>query len=206
MSPQALRAVPTELPAADPAAAALLDLLDHYLPGVTAHMERTAGLTRRVGVRMRLSEPMIQLAVRTAWLHDVGKLKVPTWVLEKPGELSTLEWSMLREHAVLGERLLERTPGLLQLAPLVRSTHERWDGSGYPDGLAGTGIPLPSRLVTVCDAFDAMTQDRIYSPALPLNRAIWQLHKGAGTQFDPDIVDALCDELAEGFDLLSWQA
>jgi HD-GYP domain-containing protein (c-di-GMP phosphodiesterase class II) len=149
---------------------------------------------------------MIQLAVRTAWLHDVGKLKVPTWVLEKPGELSTLEWSMLREHAVLGERLLERTPGLLQLAPLVRSTHERWDGSGYPDGLAGTKIPLPSRLVTVCDAFDAMTQDRIYSPALPLNRAIWELHKGAGTQFDPEIVDALCDELAEGFDLPSWQA
>jgi two-component system, cell cycle response regulator len=187
-----------EPPTADPAAAALLDLLDHYSPGVTAHMQRTADLSLRVGQRLDLSEPVLNLVVRTAWLHDVGKLKVPAWVLEKAGPLNTLEWTMLQEHPVLGERLLERTPGLLCLAPLVRSTHERWDGSGYPDGLAGTAIPLPSRVVAVCDAFDAMMEERLYRRALPLRRAVWELHKGAGSQFDPELVDALCDVLAEG--------
>jgi two-component system cell cycle response regulator len=196
VSHQALRALAPESPTADPAAAVLLDLLDHYAPGVTAHMERTAELVRRVGLWLGLSEPVLHLAVRTAWLHDVGKLKVPIWVLEKAEPLTTIEWALVREHPVLGERLLEKTPGLLPLAPLVRSTHERWDGGGYPDGLAGPAIPLPSRLVTVCDAFDAMTEERIYHPALPLPRAIWELHKGASLQFDPEIVDALCDCLA----------
>ena len=196
MSQQALRSVVQESPTADPAAAVLLDLLDHHVPGVTAHMERTAELVQRVGLWLGVSGPVLQLAVRTAWLHDVGKLKVPSWVLEKDGPLTTIEWALVREHPVLGEQLLEKTPGLLSLAPLVRSTHERWDGEGYPDGLAGVAIPLPSRLVTVCDAFDAMTEERIYRPALPLPRVIWELHKGATRQFDPDIVDALCECLA----------
>ncbi|HLM09410.1 MAG TPA: HD domain-containing phosphohydrolase [Thermoleophilaceae bacterium] len=195
---QALRLIANDLPAADPAAAALLDLLDHYIPGVTGHMERTAALTVRLGLHVELPAPVLGLAVRTAWLHDVGKLKVPLWVLDKSGPLSELELRMIREHSVAGERLLERTPGLLPVAPLVRSTHERWDGSGYPDGLAGTAIPLPSRVVAVCDAFDAMTHDRAYRPALTPVRAVWELHKGAGSQFDPDLVDGLCDVLTAG--------
>ena len=206
MTRQALRPVPSYPPAADPAAAALLDLLDHFVPAVTAHMKRTASLALRLGMRVELPPPVLGLAVRTAWLHDVGKLKVPFSVLDKDGPLSELEVRMVREHSVLGERLLECTPGLLAVAPLVRSTHERWDGSGYPDGLAGTAIPLPSRVVAVCDAFDAMTQDRAYRPALTPDRAVWELRREAGAQFDPHLVDGLIDVLTADVDAQPAQA
>jgi two-component system, cell cycle response regulator len=201
VSRQALCPAPVDHPTADSEAAVLLDLLDHYAPGVTAHMERTAELADRVAWALQLPDHVHQLSVRAAWLHDVGKLKVPAWVLAKPGPLSTGEWALMREHPVLGERLLERTPGLLAVAPLVRSTHERWDGEGYPDGLAGMAIPLPSRVVAACDAFDAMTHPRGYSQPLSVNRAVWELHRNAGTQFDRYVVDALCDVLTDGIDV-----
>jgi two-component system, cell cycle response regulator len=185
----------------DEAAAALLYLLDRHCPGVSLHMERTGELARLVGFRLGVGAHTLRVIVRTAVLHDVGKLGIPASVLHKPGSLSETEWMVMRQHPVLGEALLERTRGLLGVAPLVRSSQERWDGSGYPDGLAGDRIPLPARIVSVCDAFDAMTEERGYGPRLPISEALEELRRGSGTQFDPEIVDALSDVVENGIDV-----
>ena len=185
----------------DEAAAALLYLLDRHLPGVTLHMERTGELARLVAFRLGVGAHTLRVIVRTAVLHDVGKLGIPASVLRKPGPLTDTEWIIMRQHPVLGEALLERTQGLLSIAPLVRSSHERWDGHGYPDGLAGDRIPLPARIVSGCDAFDAITEERGYGPRLPVREAVEELRRGSGTQFDPEIVDALCDVVEHGIDV-----
>jgi HD-GYP domain-containing protein (c-di-GMP phosphodiesterase class II) len=185
----------------DEAAAALLYLLDRHSPGVTRHMERTGELARLVAFRLGVGAHMLRVIVRTAVLHDVGKLGIPASVLHKPGPLTDTEWIVMRQHPVLGEALLERTPGLLSIAPLVRSSHERWDGNGYPDGLAGDRIPLPARIVAACDAFDAITEERRYGPQLPVSEAVEELRRGLGSQFDPEIVEALCDVVAGGIDV-----
>lgn len=135
---------------------------------------------------------MLDLTVRTAELHDVGKLALPRDVLVKREPLDESEWGLIRNHTLLGERLLECIPEATGLAALVRATHERYDGGGYPDGLAGKAIPLPARIVAVCDAFDAMTQPREYRAAVGAHRAIAQVVRGAGTQFDPEVADELC--------------
>jgi HD-GYP domain-containing protein (c-di-GMP phosphodiesterase class II) len=184
----------------DHAAAALLYLLDYHSPPVTPHMERTAALARCVGLRLGVGGHTLRAVVRTALLHDIGKVCIPTAVLESNGPLTETEWAMMREHPVLGEALLERTPGLLPIAMLVRSTHERWDGAGYPDGLAGDGIPLPARIVGPCDAFDAMTSYRPYSFSLSREEAVDEICRGAGTQFDPEVAAALCDVVGSGID------
>jgi HD-GYP domain-containing protein (c-di-GMP phosphodiesterase class II) len=128
--------------------------------------------------------------VLTARLHDIGKLGIPPWILAKPDPLTEYELGVMREHSVIGQRMLERTPELRSLARLVRATHERWDGTGYPDGLSGPAIPLPSRIVAVCDAFDAMTKPRVYSASMSIDSAIHELERCAGTQFDPGVVTA----------------
>jgi two-component system, cell cycle response regulator len=185
----------------DEAAAAFIYLLDRHCPGVSLHMERTGELARLVGFRIGVGAHTVRVIVRTAVLHDVGKLGIPASVLHKPGPLTETEWMVMRQHPVLGEALLERTPGLLGIAPLVRSSQERWDGSGYPDGLAGDRIPLPARIVSACDAFDAITEERGYGPRLPIPEALEELRRGAGTQFDPEIVDALSDVVENGIDV-----
>ena len=113
-------------------------------------------------------------------------------MLVKREPLDESEWGLIRNHTLLGERLLECIPEATGLAALVRATHERYDGGGYPDGLAGKAIPLPARIVAVCDAFDAMTQPREYRAAVGAHRAIAQVVRGAGTQFDPEVADELC--------------
>jgi HD-GYP domain-containing protein (c-di-GMP phosphodiesterase class II) len=179
------------------AIARLLDLAEESAPEVAAHMERTARLARVFGAHVGLPDTLLQLVMRTARLHDIGKLAVPPWVLEKPGPLSESERRLMRSHAVMGQRILERQPVLMALGPLVRATHERWDGNGYPDRLKGPGIPLPSRIVTVCDAFDAMTSPRPYSGPMTTEKALDELRRGGGTQFDPGAVEPFCD-LFEG--------
>src|SRR4051812_35957383 len=136
------------------------------------------------------AEPLARIVVLTARLHDVGKLGIPPWVLEKPASLSEFESRLMREHSLIGQEMLERRMELLAIGPLVRATHERWDGSGYPDGLRGASIPLPSRIVAVCDAFDAMTKPRVYSDSRPIQGALDELNRCAGTQFDPGVVSA----------------
>jgi HD-GYP domain-containing protein (c-di-GMP phosphodiesterase class II) len=138
--------------------------------------------------------------VRTARVHDVGKLAIPPWVLEKPGPLGHYERALMEAHSVIGQKILERKPALARLGPLVRATHERWDGNGYPDRLKGSAIPLPSRIVTVCDAFDAMTHPRAYRGRANHNTALEELRRGCGTQFDPGVIETFLSVFDESVD------
>jgi two-component system, cell cycle response regulator len=169
-------------------------------PDVAAHMQRTGRLAAAVVKELGLGGPLARLVVATARLHDIGKLGVPPGIMEKKGPLTAFELRVMREHTLIGQELLERRRELLSLGPLVRSTHEWWDGSGYPDGLRGAAIPLPSRIVAICDAFDAMTKPRSYSPSMSIQGALGELERGAGAQFDPGAVEVFCSLFESRFD------
>jgi HD-GYP domain-containing protein (c-di-GMP phosphodiesterase class II) len=127
-----------------------------------------------------------------ALLHDVGKIRIPTEIINKPGKLTDEEFEVIKTHTVEGEKLLSQVGGLLgNVGHIVRSCHEDWDGTGYPDGLAGEAIPRVARIVRACDAFSAMTTDRSYRKALPVEDAIAELRRCSGTDFDPEVVEAL---------------
>jgi putative nucleotidyltransferase with HDIG domain len=129
-----------------------------------------------------------------ALLHDVGKLAVSKEIINKPGELDDREWTIIKMHTIEGQRLLERVGGTMrEVGAIVRSSHERWDGSGYPDGLKGEEIPLEARIVSACDAFNAMTTTRSYRRAMGQDDAVAELRRNAGTQFDPLVVEALLE-------------
>jgi two-component system, cell cycle response regulator len=128
-----------------------------------------------------------------ASLHDIGKMAIPDEILEKAGPLTDEEWKFVRRHTLVGERILLAAPALSHVAGIVRSSHERFDGSGYPDGLAGEAIPLSARIVFVCDAFDAMTSRRSYAGRLSEAEAVDELRREAGRQFDPDVVQAFLE-------------
>jgi HD-GYP domain-containing protein (c-di-GMP phosphodiesterase class II) len=133
-----------------------------------------------------------RLAEFAALLHDVGKIRVPSEIINKPGPLTDAEWAIMRRHTIEGEQLLRRVGGLLaDVGAVIRSCHERWDGRGYPDGLAADEIPLVARIVCCCDAYNAMTTDRSYRNALSVDEAVEELSTNRGTQFDPAVVDAL---------------
>ena len=190
-------------PPGDPQADAIATLCGvaaESAPDVAAHMERTGRLAAAFVKELGLGEPLARLVVATARLHDIGKLGVPPWVMEKEGPLTQFELRVMREHTLIGQELLERRRELLSIGPLVRSTHERWDGSGYPDGLRGAAIPLPSRIVAICDAFDAMTKPRSYSPSMSIQAALAELQRGAGAQFDPGVVEVFCSLFESRFD------
>jgi HD-GYP domain-containing protein (c-di-GMP phosphodiesterase class II) len=126
-------------------------------------------------------------------LHDVGKIRIPSEIINKPGKLDAEERAIIETHTVIGEELLKKVGGLLgDVGTIVRSCHERWDGAGYPDGIAGESIPLVARIVCACDAFSAMTTTRSYRAARPVEEALEELRRCAGTQFDPRVVEALC--------------
>jgi two-component system cell cycle response regulator len=172
---------------------ALLQALQEREPDLRGHVDDVAELALAVGRRLGLdSDELFQIA-RAAELHDVGKVAVPDAILHKPGPLTDVEWSFMRQHTIVGDRILSAAPALEPVAKLVRASHERFDGSGYPDRLAGDDIPLGSRIVAVCDAFHAMTTDRPYRRAMPMSHAIIELRRCAGMQFDPDVVRAFCD-------------
>ena len=126
-----------------------------------------------------------------AVFHDIGKIAVPEAILDKPGPLTDEERAVMERHTVIGEQILAPVEFLAGVCKLVRHEHERWDGAGYPDRLAGEAIPLGSRIILACDALHAMTSDRPYRKALPREVAIGELRRHAGTQFDPRVVDAL---------------
>jgi HD-GYP domain-containing protein (c-di-GMP phosphodiesterase class II) len=147
--------------------------------------------------KLGLPESEVSRVRLTAELHDVGKMAIPDAILHKPGPLTDEEWAFVRGHTVIAERILLAAPALAHVAGVVRSSREHFDGSGYPDGLVGTAIPLVSRIVFVCDAFEAMTAERPYRPALTIGAALAELERCAGTQFDPMVVAAFAELLAE---------
>jgi HD-GYP domain-containing protein (c-di-GMP phosphodiesterase class II) len=130
----------------------------------------------------------VTLAAR---LHDIGKMAISDRILNKTGPLDEDEWALMRCHTMIGERILAAAPALAHAAALVRSSHERWDGHGYPDGLQGDDIPLGARIIFVCDAYDAMRSERPYRQAFTHRRTVDELKRCAGSQFDPGVVDAL---------------
>ena len=162
-------------------------LRDHWLEG---HAAEVAELALAVGRTLAFSKQALVELELAARLHDVGKRAIPHGILNKSGPLSAGEWSMMRRHPEWGSEMLAEVPGLEAVADAVRSHHERWNGTGYPRGLAGLAIPLSSRIVAVCDAFSAMTTERPYRPARTTGEAVEELRRCAGTQFDADVVDA----------------
>jgi putative nucleotidyltransferase with HDIG domain len=169
-----------------------VELQDAY---TADHANEVAELAERVGARLGVSGAALERLRYGALLHDVGKIGVPGELLRKPGPLSPEERERMDEHTAIGARMLERIPFLAPVAPLVRSAHERFDGGGYPDGLAGERIPRGAMVIATCDAFHAMTSDRSYRRAMAHEEAIRELEAHAGTQFDPAVVEALVAEL-----------
>ena len=170
----------------------LRDLLEEDDEYTGRHTEDVVGLTVKVAEQMQLDEDTCRAAEMGALLHDIGKIAVPDEIINKPGPLNDEEWAIMKTHTVEGERMLKQVGGLLaDVGLVVRASHERWDGGGYPDGLVGEAIPVAARIVSACDAFNAMTTDRSYRKALPLATAVGELRRCSGTQFDPAVVDAL---------------
>ncbi len=169
----------------------LVSVLREREPELDKHVQEVAALARRVAVELGLTAAAVEHVTLAARMHDIGKVAVPDSILDKAGTLDEGEWAIMRQHTVVGERILLAAPALREVATLVRSSHERWDGGGYPDGRAGADIPLGSRIVLACDAFDAITTDRPYGAARPVAEAVRELRAAAGTQFDPTVVGAL---------------
>ena len=155
------------------------------------HSEAVVELATAVAEELGLSDQDVVEVAQVALLHDIGKLGVPETILQKPGGLSDAEWRIVRAHPAIGERVVGSIAALSHLAAAVRAEHERWDGSGYPDGLAGEAIPQASRICLACDAWHAMVSDRPYRPALTEGEARAELQRHAGAQFCPRTVDAL---------------
>ena len=182
---------PAARDAIERAVAELVDALDHHHSGTAEHSNRLASDCRDVGRELGLDPDVVLELELVAILHDIGKLAVPATILDLARTLNGEERAVVRSHTVRGAEILAEIAGLENLAPFVRATHERWDGTGYPDRLSGEQIPLPARIVFTVDAFDAMTNDRPYRRALGREEARRRIAAGAGTAFDPRVVRAL---------------
>ena len=183
----------------------LRDLLEDDDEYTGHHTEDVVHLSVQVAETMGVDEDTLRATEMGALLHDIGKISVPDEIINKPGKLNDEEWAIMRQHTVEGERMLQQVGGLLSsVGVVVRASHERWDGGGYPDGLVAQAIPVPARIVSACDAFNAMTTDRSYRKALPLSVAIAELEKNSGTQFAPDVVTALVAVVTDGLEP-DWQ-
>ena len=171
--------------------AALLEALSVREPSLQEQLAGVGSLAGGVGRMLGLRRDELQELDRAAQLHDLGKLAVPDEILSKPGPLDEREWAFVRQHTIVGERILRASPALRSVATVVRATHENWDGSGYPDGLSGEDIPLASRIIRACNAYVAMTSERPYREAMSDEEALDELTRCAGSDFDPTVVRVL---------------
>jgi diguanylate cyclase (GGDEF)-like protein len=170
-------------------ATVLLRTLHEREPILGAHIVSVGLLAGKLARCLDLPTEDVDVIVRGAQLHDVGKMAIPDAVLSKPAPLDAHEWELMRGHTITGERIVASAPALLPVAKLVRSSHERWNGTGYPDGLAGEDIPLGARIVGLCDAYEAMIEDRPWQKGRSPEEALEELRRCAGTQFDPHLVE-----------------
>jgi diguanylate cyclase (GGDEF)-like protein len=168
----------------------LLQALSERNPDLGQHHDDVGRLAEATARKLGLTQEVAEQMRTTGELHDVGKVAIPDAILNKPESLDASEWEFVRRHSEIGERIVAAAPALGEIAPLVRATHERWDGDGYPDGLAANEIPLGARVVAVCDAYHAMITERPYRRAMDPAAALQELRRCAGTQFDPNVVDA----------------
>jgi diguanylate cyclase (GGDEF)-like protein/PAS domain S-box-containing protein len=175
----------------------LLRILTERSHDLGVHLDEVTDLAEAVAERLGLPDEELAPLLQAASLHDVGKAAIPDGILDKQGPLDDEEWEFMRRHTVIGERILSAAPALVPASKLVRSSHERFDGKGYPDGLAGRAIPLGSRIIAVCDAYDAMVSDRPYRGSLGSAQALAELRRCAGDQFDPEVVDVFSQVVLE---------
>jgi diguanylate cyclase (GGDEF)-like protein len=171
--------------------AVLLRILNQRAPHLSEHVNAVKTLALAVGEQLELPAGEVATLGRASELHDIGKIAIPDAILNKSDPLDEEEWEFMHQHTILGERIVAAAPSLAPVGRLIRSSHERWDGKGYPDRLVGEDIPLASRIIFVCDAYDAMTGERPYSPARTPEAALAELRDCAGSQFDPKLVEIL---------------
>jgi two-component system cell cycle response regulator len=174
----------------------LLRALQERSPELGDHLVGVARLAVEVGKRLGMNGAELDRLAQAAQLHDVGKMAIPDTILRKPGPLDQEEWEFIRGHTIVGERIASAAPSLLEVARIIRSSHERFNGSGYPDGLRGEQIPLASRIVAVADAYDAMIGPRPYRLGMTRQDALGELKRCRGAQFDPAVVDEFCRVLS----------
>jgi two-component system cell cycle response regulator len=176
----------------------LLGLLREREPELDRHLGGVAHLASEMGRALELEAEEQDVLVRAAEMHDIGKVAIPDEILHKRGPLTEAERDLMRKHTLVGERVLSAAPAMMQVAKVVRSSHENWDGSGYPDGLAGEAIPLGSRIILICDAYTAMTSPRSYGRQLTPVEATGELRRSAGHQFDPGLVELFVERVGPG--------
>jgi putative nucleotidyltransferase with HDIG domain len=163
-----------------------------------SHSLEVAELAVAIAARMSWPADMLALLRLAAMLHDVGKVAIPETILAKPGPLDEEEWDFVRQHAEIGQRIVSAAPSLVQAGMLIRSHHERYDGRGYPDRLAGDEIPYGAAIIAVCDAFCAMTKTRPYSDAISVADALAEIRRCSGSQFVPAVASTFCELIQEG--------
>lgn len=179
------------------------DMVGHDDAYTGVHSQGVVELALDVSDRVGLDARARRNVEFGALLHDVGKVAIPNELINKPGPLDEREWTLVRTHTIEGQRILQKIGGLMSsIGTVVRSSHERFDGGGYPDGLSGEAIPIESRIISCCDAFSAMTTDRPYRDAMSIERAIAELESNSGTQFDPRIVDVLVGSVRVRYGLI----
>jgi HD-GYP domain-containing protein (c-di-GMP phosphodiesterase class II) len=179
----------------------LINILREREPWLGDHLRGVAQLAAAIGRAANLKVEELDALVRAAELHDIGKIAIPDRILHKPGPLDGAEWDMMRRHPAIGERILAISPAMAPVAALVRSSHERWDGNGYPDELEGDQIPFGSRVIFVCDAFEAMTETRSYREARSPEEALAELRRFAGKQFDAEVVELFAEHVFPRLDV-----